>query len=129
MELKLVECSKEHWKDIWEIRNFDKSGFVDQKDIPIEDHIKYMQKNNSNYRICLLNNKFAGFVGVVNNDLRVAVSPDFRKKGIGKFMINEFCKSFEIKEVKVKINNEASQKLFESCGFQKQFYIFSKNET
>ena len=44
-------------------------------------------------------------------------------------MLNEFSNSFEINEAKVKIDNEASQKLFESCGYKKQFIIYSKNET
>lgn len=129
MELKLVECNEKYWKDIWEIRNFDKQGFVDQKDIPIENHFEFMKKHCSSYRVCLKNNEFAGFIGLVNNDLRIAVGKNFKRKGIGKFMLNEFSNSFEINEAKVKIDNEASQKLFESCGYKKQFIIYSKNET
>jgi|LakMenEpi12Oct12_1017442.scaffolds.fasta_scaffold02023_3 ribosomal protein S18 acetylase RimI-like enzyme len=129
MELKLIECNQNYWKNIWEIRNFDKQGFIDQKEIPIEEHFEFMKKHNSNYKICLKNNEFVGFIGLVNNDLRIAVSKEFKRKGIGKFMVNEFCKNLKINEIKVKIDNDASQKLFESCGYKKEFLIYSKNET
>jgi RimJ/RimL family protein N-acetyltransferase len=129
MELKLVNCDQKYWKNIWEIRNFDKEGFVDQKEILLEDHFKFMEKHHWNYKICLKDDQFVGFIGFVNNDLRIAVSKNNKRQGIGKFILNEFCKNFEINEAKVKITNEASQKLFESCGFKKQFYIYTKNET
>lgn len=129
MELKLIECDSKYWINIWEIRNFDKQFFTDQKEIPLEEHFKFMEKNNANYKVCLKDNEFAGFIGVINNDLRIGVVKRFRKNGIGKFMINELSKNLEIKEAKVKIDNEASQKLFESCGFKKTFLIYSKNET
>jgi RimJ/RimL family protein N-acetyltransferase len=41
-------------------------------------------------------------------------------------MIEEIMKEFPSAFAKVKIENEASLKLFESCGFTKQFYILKK---
>lgn len=129
MELKLQECNENYWLDILDIRNNDNTGFVNQTNISTELHIQYMKNNFQNYRICILNNEFAGFIGIVNDDVRLGVKKEFKRKGIGKFMINEFNKTFEIKHAKVKIENTASQKLFESCGFKKTFYILTKNET
>ena len=48
--------------------------------------------------------------------------------GVGKFMINEIMKIFPKSYAKVKIENEASLKLFESCGFEKKYYVLEKNE-
>lgn len=129
MELKLAECKQEFWNDILLIRNEDKESFDKQHEISSEEHGKFMTINSINYRIATINGKFAGFVGIVNEDIRVGVKKEYRKMGIGKFMINEFCKIFEINHAKIKINNIASQKLFESCGFEKNFYILTKNET
>ena len=47
---------------------FDKQGFIDQKEIPIEEHFEFMKKHNSNYKICLKNNEFVGLVS--NADVR-----------------------------------------------------------
>jgi len=129
MELKLIECEPIHWNDILSIRNNDKEGFDKQHDISLEEHRKFMISNYTNYRVATINNNFVGFIGLVNDDVRIGVKKEYRKIGIGKFMINEFCKHFKIKHAKVKINNIASQKLFESCGFKKTFYILTKNET
>lgn len=129
MELKLVECEQKFWNDILIIRNEDKESFDKQHEISLEEHEKFMTINDINYKIATIDGKFAGFIGIVNEDIRVGVKKEYRKIGIGKFMINEFCKIFEINHAKIKINNVASQKLFESCGFKKSFYILTKNET
>jgi len=129
MEFKLIKCESIFWNDILLIRNNDKESFDKQHDISLEEHCKFMTLNNINYRIATIDNNFAGFIGLVKDDIRIGVKKEYRKIGVGKFMINEFCKDFEIKHAKVKINNIASQKLFESCGFKKTFYILTKNET
>lgn len=129
MELKLVKCEQDFWNDILIIRNEDKDSFNKQHEISLEEHQKFMNINAINYRVATIDGKFAGFVGIVNDDIRVGVKKEYRKIGIGKFMINEFHKIFKINHAKIKIDNIASQKLFESCGFKKSFYILTKNET
>jgi len=129
MELKLVECEEKFWNDILLIRNEDKESFDKQHEITFNEHENFMETNYKNYRIATIDNKFSGFIGIVNDDIRVGVKRQYRKMGIGKFMINEFCNIFEINHAKIKINNIVSQKLFESCGFKKTFYILTKNET
>lgn len=129
MELKLIECDKKYWLDILNIRNNDNEGFINQQKISDENHFAYMEKYNKNYRVCLMQNVFVGFIGIVDDDIRLAVKKEYKQLGIGKFMINEFNKIFEIKTAKIKIDNIASQKLFESCGFKKKLYIYQKNET
>ena len=48
-------------------------------------------------------------------------------KGIGKFMINQIMNEEPTAFAKVKMDNEASIKLFEACGFTKKFYILTKD--
>ena len=64
---------------------------------------------------------------MISNDIRVATHPDFQGKGVGTFMINEITNHFPLSFAKVKINNEASLKLFEKCGFKKKYYILEKD--
>ena len=68
----------------------------------------------------------AGYVGVIDRDIRVATHPDFQGMGVGKFMINQVMEMHSDAFAKVKIDNEASIKLFEKCGFKKVFYILEK---
>ncbi len=78
------------------------------------------------YYICLIKEKPAGYVGVIDRDIRVATHPDFQGKGVGKFMINQLMEMHSDAFAKVKIDNEASMKLFEACGFKKKYYILEK---
>ena len=41
-------------------------------------------------------------------------------------MINQIMTTHPTALAKVKINNEASLRLFEKCGFKKKFYILEK---
>lgn len=102
------------------------SGFLVQSPITKDEQLIYMDKFSKYYYIALLNEKPVGFVGVIDNDIRVATHPDFKKLGIGKFMITEIIKKFPESFAKVKVNNDASIKLFESCGFKKEFLIMKK---
>ena len=89
-----------------------------------------MLKYNSNYWICLDDKTPAGYVGVIDDDIRVATHPDYQGKGVGTFMINEIMKLIPTAIARVKLDNEASVKLFERCGFKKKYYILERdNET
>ena len=50
-----------------------------------------------------------GYVGVVDNDIRVCTHPDFQGKGLGKFMIDEAMKIWPNAEAKVKKNNKITR--------------------
>jgi RimJ/RimL family protein N-acetyltransferase len=93
-----------------------------------------MEKYGNNFYVCLIDGSPAGYVGVIDRDIRVATHPDYQGKGVGKFMINALMK-FMINALmklypdslaKVKIENEASLRLFEACGFTKKYYILEK---
>ena len=51
-----------------------------------------MIKNADYYRVVLVDDIPAGYVGVINNDIRVCTHPDFQGKGVGKFLIESCIK-------------------------------------
>lgn len=126
MGLELVDCEQGYWDFVLELRNNLRKGFIDQDTISKESHYLYMEIYSGNYYIALENNIPVGWVGSMNEDIRVATHPDHQKKGIAKFMINELMNIFPDAFAKVKLSNEASLKLFESCGFKKKYYILEK---
>jgi ribosomal protein S18 acetylase RimI-like enzyme len=57
----------------------------------------------------------------------VATHPEHQGHGVGSFMINEIMNLFPDAVAKVKLDNEASLKLFEKCGFKKRFYLLERD--
>lgn len=130
VDLILVKCEEKYWNFVRELR-MNKNvvdGFIENIFISIEDQKKYMSKYNNNYYIALLNNEPVGFIGVIEDDIRICTHPDFQKIGVGKFMLNSIAKLIPTAFGKIKINNEASKKLFESCGFAPKFLIYTNEK-
>jgi hypothetical protein len=48
-----------------------------------------MTKYSDCFRICINKNVPVGFVGSIDNDIRVCVDDKYKKRGIAKFMILE----------------------------------------
>ena len=128
--MKLVKCSNEYWEFIRILRNDKRvlNGFIKSTYITEEMQIKYMNNHSQFYRIALVNGKPAGYVGVIDDDIRVCTHPDYQGRGIGKFMINKCMEIWPSSFAKVKLDNETSLALFESCGFSKKFIILTKDE-
>ena len=87
-----------------------------------------MLQYNNNFWICLDNDAPMGYVGVIDNDIRVATHPDIQGLGVGAFMINEIMKICPDAAAKVKLDNEASLRLFEKCGFKKRYYLLERED-
>lgn len=130
-DYKFVLNNPMYWEFIRCLRNDErvKSSFIQQEHISEDVHLKFMEKYANMFYICLYKDKPAGFVGCIERDIRIAVHPKFQGKGIGSFMINELMKLEPAAFAKVKINNEASLRLFEKCGFKKKYYILEKDVT
>ena len=126
--MELVENEEKYWEFIRLLRTHEevKQGFIQQGEISSSNHMTYMKKYGTMYYICLIENQAAGFVGVIDDDIRVATHPSFKKRGVGKFMIDELMKRHPNGVAKVKVENEASVRLFESCGFTKKYYLLEK---
>ena len=129
-DLKLVRNSPKYWEFIRTLRNMDsvRQGFIQQEEIDKIAHATYMLQYNNNFWICLDNDAPMGYVGVIDNDIRVATHPDFQGLGVGAFMINEIMKICPDAAAKVKLDNEASLRLFEKCGFKKRYYLLERED-
>lgn len=125
---ELVECTKDYWEFIRNLRNDTRvtSGFIKSQFISKEMQERYMNLNSINYRILLYDKKPVGYVGVIDDDFRICVDPEYQGKGLAKFMLLEAIKIWPSAMAKIKIGNTASIRLFESCGFEKQFYLLSR---
>ena len=126
--MELVQNKYQYWEFIRTLRNHPdvKGGFIQQEEIEKQQHENFMLRYGLFFYICLVDNQPAGYVGVIDNDIRVATHPDFQGKGVGKFMINELMEMNPNAFAKVKIDNEASLNLFKSCGFKQKYYILEK---
>jgi ribosomal protein S18 acetylase RimI-like enzyme len=130
MNLKIVPNSPEYYSTIKNLRlhpsNID--GFIDQSYFSDESHIKYMKQYGKYYYIAIVDDIAVGFVGVVDNDIRIAIDPDYKNLGIGKQLIGFIVNKFPLSIAKIKYNNIASIKLFENCGFNKTFILMENQK-
>ena len=122
MNVKFESCKAIYWEFVRMLRQDTrvKDGFINNTYINQQDQINYMTKFGKFYYIALIDDIPVGYVGVINEDIRVCTHPDYHGKGIGKFMINEIHKLYPNAIAKVKKSNEASSNLFLSCNFIKQ---------
>ncbi len=127
--MELVSNNYIYWEFIRTLRNMDgvRQGFIEQEYISQNQHESYMKENSNFFYICLDKTTPIGYIGVIQNDIRVATHPDHQGKGVASFMLNEVMKIHPTAFAKVKIQNEASLRLFESCGFTKKYYVLERN--
>ena len=124
----LTPCTEEYWEFVRALRTDPRvlHGFVQQSYITPEQQRKYMQAHWHEYFIALVNGKPAGFVGSVDGAIRVCTHPDYQGQGVGAFMVGELVRHFPRSFAKIKIDNEASKRLFSACGFTPSFVIYEK---
>jgi len=126
--MQFVKNEKKYWEFIRQLRNDErvKEGFVQQQKVNQETHEKYMSENEDKFYLCLVEEKPAGYVGIIEDDIRVATHPDYQKRGVGLFMIDELMKKHPNAVAKIKLENEASIRLFEKAGFKKKYYLLER---
>lgn len=126
--MELVECNTEYWSFIRNLRNDKRvnSQFVEDTYISENTQIEYMKKYSTCYRVALIDGNPVGYVGVIDNDIRICTHPDYQGMGVGRFMLNNCIKIWPHAEAKVYIGNIKSLKLFESLGFTRTFYLLKK---
>lgn len=130
-DLELSHCVRKYWDFVRELRNNSKvsGGFIKSKFITEKEQIEYMKCHSKNYRIALVNGNPAGYIGVINNDIRVCTHPNYQGKGVGRFLVFNCKKIWPNSKALIKIDNEASLKLFESCGFSKKYFLLEQNNS
>ena len=129
MNLQLTSCTKEYWEFVRLLRidHVNQEGFFTQANITPEQQKEFMAHNWSKYKICLVDGEPAGYVGLLQgHEITYCVHPNFHGKGVGTFMIKEFSKPFSSVDAFVKVDNIASQKVFEKLGWEKQIYYKRK---
>jgi dTDP-4-amino-4,6-dideoxygalactose transaminase len=119
MCMELVNCTNQYWEFVRKLRMDSRviDGFLQTNPITEVQHTNYMCANSQHYRIALIDGKPAGYVGVIDDDIRVCTHPDFQGMGVGKFMIEGCMNIWPNAHTKVKIGNTSCNKLFISCGF------------
>lgn len=129
MKKELVNCNEEYWEFVRKLRMdpTNQEGFFTYAEITPEQQRKYMEKNCWDYKICLVDGEPAGYVGLLKgHEITYCVSPDFQGTGIGTFMIEEYSPRWAWVDALVKVDNIASQKVFEKLGWTKQIYYRNK---
>ena len=76
-----------------------------------------MKQHGARYLVALVKGQFAGYAGSIDDDIRVCTHPDFQGRSVGKSLIQAINRRFPEARARVKLDNAASQSLFESCGF------------
>ena len=107
-----------YYEFIRDLRNNPESnkGFIEQTYITEDMQAEYMNKHKDDYFLCLIDSVPAGYVGVIDNDIRVCTAPGIGKKGIGTFMLSHIKEMYPNATARVKEDNEASIALFKKSG-------------
>jgi hypothetical protein len=119
MELKLVKNEKKYYDfiRIMRIHPENQVGFLEKVNITEEQQLNYMKRYNDCYYVCLMGDTPLGYVGVVEDDIRICTDPTHKKTGAGTFMLNEIMKLYPNATAKILKNNKASLSLFKKCNF------------
>ena len=119
MELRLVINEEKYYEFIRLLRNDPKNqkGFLEQVNIDSEQQKKYMNKFNDFYYVCLLCDNPIGYVGVIEDDIRICTDDRYKKSGAGTFMLKEIIKIFPNAKAKILKDNTASLNIFKKCNF------------
>ena len=128
MAKELVACERRWWEFVRRLRGDPRvaAGFICTAEITPEVHERFMTRHAENYRICLVDGAPAGFVGVVEGDIRICTHPDFQQQGVGLFMLQEIGRIHPEAYGKVKAANAASRRLFEKAGYKLKHYVFER---
>lgn len=128
-KFKMVECDDNYWEFVRTLRNNPEvqDGFIESGYISKENQITYMQKNSSCFKVCLKNEVPVGYIGVINNDIRICTLPKYQNQGVGSYMLMELKKIWPQADAKIKISNKASRALFAKSGYSEEFVIMKNN--
>jgi len=110
--MDLVAITEEYYEFVRLLRNSQPGFLTPNVNITPAQQVKYMNKNHTNYNICLLYGEPVGYIGVLENDIRFCTHPDAQSKGIGTFMLEEIIKIHPNATGRILKDNLPSQKAF-----------------
>jgi GNAT superfamily N-acetyltransferase len=127
--MKFVPCTEEYWEFVRTLRTDARVEHrFNQQQVTItkEQQRKYMIAHWQEYFIALVDLAPAGYAGCVDGCIRVCTHPDFQRRGVASFMIEHLMTKFPTAFATIRIDNEASRKLFEACGFVPTFIVYDR---
>jgi RimJ/RimL family protein N-acetyltransferase len=124
--MKLVDCTEEHWEFVRKLRT-DKNNsiwFYTQIEITPSQQKIFMENNSYKYKICLLDEKPVGYIGIMdNNEITYCVDNFYKNRGIGTFMVSKFIEKYDEVNAFVIPSNNSSIRVFEKLGFEKHIFF------
>lgn len=119
MKLSFKKNNPIYYEFIRNLRNNPniKQGFLNQAYISKDAHIDYMRNHASCYYICLFGERPVGYIGIVNNDLRLAVELEYQSNGVATFMLKKIMEISTGFDVLVKSDNIKSINFFSKHSF------------
>ncbi len=126
--LELIDSKELAWDYILRLRNENASNFIQQHEITKKEHYDFMKKYGKNYFIfyrlcdgCKCGSCYCpcGFIGVVDNDIRLCTDSKYRREGVAVEMLEFVRDHFPIGFGKVKKDNIVNQKAFEKAYYNK----------
>ena len=113
--MQLIPAVEQYWDNIRKLRNQNSTSFGNSATIQKTEHWDFMKKHSDTYRVAVCNGQFLGFIGHVQNDLRLACCK--RGCGVGRFMFSHFLTEVGDLEIKVLKDNRASMRFFQKLGY------------
>ena len=121
----MIKITPEYYEFVRNLRMHPdtRSGFIEEANITEDAQEKYMSKYGKDYYICLLykGTDFCcpvGYIGVIEEDIRLCTAPSHQGLGIGKFMLQQIKTLYPTATGKIKKDNLSSQRIFDSCEIE-----------
>ena len=115
-------CKPLYWDLIGKLRATSEISqfFCEEYQFNSELQTKYMEVNSKYFHVVLVNEEFAGYIGLIGpnrNEITYCVDPKYQNKGLGTYMVTQIMQLSPKIWAKVKHNNPSSIYIFQKLGF------------
>jgi len=137
MKVSLRKITKKDWDYILKIRNKKefRPFFYTNHIISKKEHYEYLQKQKTNPSffnwIISYDDKDAGYLRILDNDVSIMVEKKYQGKGIGTKaldLVEKEAKKLGIKKLvgRIMVKNKSSKKIFTKNNFKLKMYWYEK---
>jgi ribosomal-protein-alanine N-acetyltransferase len=123
-QIKIHKCS---FKDLRKVYEVELESFENPYPFPV--FLNFLLKEPNGFLIAKMNDQIVGYViGVIEKNIgtivSIAVKKDYRRKGIGKKLLDYIIEYFKLKNIsiinlQVRIDNYEAISFYENNGFKK----------